>query len=145
MVSISGGVAVYIRARQVGYGGGVGVEHESGKTKNHFFEPMYLLSADIPKAFDRLQHGVMAAAMQWAGVPRCQISWLLRHTRRMEVSFAYGGYQSRPVRLRSGIPQGDTWPRAFTTTPGYVLDALWQELFLEGIGVHVADGTVFCI
>ena len=83
------------------------IQYTVDKYKDDENEGIHLLFLDQEKAFDRVSHRFLWAALKQLGIPRLFINCIKGLYRNASVVLMLNGYAGRPIRIRSGVRQGD--------------------------------------
>ena len=103
--------------------------------------PLGVLSLDLQKAFDSVDHGYMFATLGKFGFPPKFIEWIKMLYSKASSKIAINGFLSDPIHLASGVKQGcPLSPALFVCAMEPLLATLRKEQKIKGIFVPGAKG-----
>ena len=81
---------------------------------NEWDIPLYIMDADLPKAYDNTKHDVTAARLDKRGFPKFYTASIIRETRRSKVKVSMGAIVTDPIMRGKSLCQGGAdAPRIF--------------------------------
>ena len=119
------------------------------KNKNHM-----IISIDVEKAFDKIQHPFMKKTLQKVGIEGTYLNIVKAMYDKPTVNIILNGEKLKVFPLRSGTRQGcPLWPLLFSIVLGVLAMAIREEKEIKGIQIGkeevklslFADDMILCI
>eukprot|EP01060_Flectonema_neradi_P013170 TRINITY_DN1994_c0_g1_i11.p1 TRINITY_DN1994_c0_g1~~TRINITY_DN1994_c0_g1_i11.p1 ORF type:complete len:996 (+),score=78.70 TRINITY_DN1994_c0_g1_i11:2407-5394(+) len=105
-----------------------------------------LLTFDLQKAFDAVQHRTLLHRMRKLGVPKRYLRWVQHYLKSRRVSTKVNGVRSKYEKIKTGVPQGSVLgPQLFSIYINGLINRLRHyepTVFADDIGIVISAKTI---